>query len=61
MQDAINNYFRNNTGKHTISLKALKTAVDSALNASHAQGVITEEIKKLQYETVKSSVVNPFY
>jgi predicted ATP-grasp superfamily ATP-dependent carboligase len=61
LQDAITNYLKNNTSKQTVSLKALKDAVNTTLKAAHSQGTITEEIKKLGYELVKSSVANPFY
>lgn len=59
--DAIVLCLKSNDSKQTVSFAAIKTAVNQSLNASHAQGLITEEVKKLGYEIIKSSVTNPYY
>jgi hypothetical protein len=61
LENAINDCFRKNNTKTSMSLRAVKEQVNEALKTSHSQQVVQEELKRMGCDLFKSSVTNPHY
>ena len=61
MQQTINEYLTSNNSKQTVALRLVKDRVNEVHRSNHQQQAINDELKKMGYEIVKSSVSNPFY
>ena len=60
-QQTINAFLTANNSKQTVALRLVKDRVNEVAGSNQQQQAINDELKKMGYEIVKSSVSNPFY